>query len=384
MRNLTVSQRRTFIEKKLKIKLTHLGRFTLDSRKIANRNCENMIGATQIPLGIAGPIKIKNEKLKMKNYYLPLATTEGALVASVNRGCKATRLSGGITTFVENIGATRAPVFKVKNLLHGQKVISWVKKNLSTLKKVASKTDSYLQLREVQPFLVGRNLYLRFLFNTAEAMGMNMVTKASGELTKLIEKETQAECVAITGNLCTDKKASWLNTLFGRGKKVWAEAEIKKEVIKKVLKTTPQEIAAVVSRKCLLGSIIAGSLGFNAHFANILSALFIATGQDPAHVTEASVGITTAEILKNGSLFFSIYLPDLMIGTIGGGTHLNTQKEALSILGLGKGRKGESEELAQIIGAAVLCGELSLVAALAAGHLVKAHEELGRGKNDQH
>ncbi len=227
--------------------------------------------------------------------------------------------------------------------------------------------------------MVGRNVYLRFVFDTCEAMGMNMVTFASERITQLIKAKTKIECFSLTGNLCVDKKPAWLNFIRGRGKRVWTEVKIKKEVVKKVLKTTPEKIAEVVYRKCLLGSAMAGSVGFNGHYANIVAALFLATGQDMAHVVEGSLGITTAEVIEKGSLYFSVYLPDLMIGTVGGGTHLPTQKEALSVLGLGKGKRGEALKFAEIIGGAVLAGELSLMAALASGDLARAHEKLGRG-----
>jgi len=380
MRSLKVAERREFLEKKLRINLGNMAKFTLDPKKIANRNCENMIGAIQVPMGIAGPLKVQSAKCKVQSYYLPLATTEGALVASVNRGCKATRLSGGINVFVENVGATRAPVFRVKNLKEGRKLVDWTKKNFRKLKKIAEGTSSYLKFLKIQPTIFGRNVYLRFVFDASEAMGMNMVTLASRKMADFIRKGTKVECISVSGNLCVDKKPTWQNAILGRGKKVWAEAVLKRKIVKEVLKTTPEKISEVVYRKCLLGSAMAGSLGFNSHFANIVAAIFLATGQDMAHVVEGSLGITTAEVLKDNSLYFSVYLPDLMIGTVGGGTHLPTQKEALSILGLGKGRKGESLEFARIIGGAVLCGELSLVAALAGGHLVKAHEVLGRGK----
>lgn len=380
MKNLSVVNRRQLLEEKLKLKLKNLANFSLDSARISGRNCENMIGAVQVPIGIAGPVQIKNEKLKMKNYYLPLATTEGALVASVNRGCKATRLSGGIRVKVESKGVARAPVFKIKNLAEADRMIIWVEKNFSQLKQAAETSSQHLTLLNIEPFLVGKNLFLRFSYDTAEAMGMNMVTKATQAAVGLIESATQAKCIALSGNLCVDKKAAWLNFIRGRGKSVWAEASIKKSTVKSVLKTTPDKLTEVVLRKDLVGSAISGSLGFNGHFANIAAALFLATGQDLAHVVEASLGVTTAEIEANGNLYFSVYLPSLMVGTIGGGTGLATQKEALAILGLGQGRPGESLELAAIIGAAVLAGELSLMAALAAGHLVKAHEALGRGK----
>ena len=208
---------------------------------------------------------------------------------------------------------------------------------------------------------------------------MNMATIATKKAVQLIEKKMKAKCFSLSGNVCVDKKPSWLNFISGRGKKVWAEARIKKKTVKEVLKTTPQEIVAVVNKKCLLGSIMAGSLGFNAHFANVISALFLATGQDMAHVVDGSLGVTTAE-KRGGDLYFSVYIPSLMVGTVGGGTHLAAQEEALSLLGLGKGEVGESIKFARIIAGAVLAGELSLIAALAADHLAEAHQKLGRGK----
>jgi len=381
MKNLkSTEQRRKWLEKKLDLKLKNISYFSLDEEKIRNRNCENMIGVTQVPTGIAGPIVISNIKYQIsKRFYLPLATTEGALVASVNRGCKATRLSGGVNVLVENIGTTRGPVFKTKNLNEGRRFITWIKNHFNQLKSTAEKTDRHLQLLKIKPFLIGKNVYLRFVYDTCEAMGMNMVTFATQRITELIKEKTGIKCPSISANFCIDKKASWLNFISGRGKKVWAEAIIQKKIVRKVLKTTPEKIVKVVQKKCWLGSIMAGSLGFNGHYANIVAALFLATGQDMAHVVEGSLGITTAELEKNGDLYFSIYLPDLIVGTVGGGTHLETQKEALLILGLDKGKEGDALRLAEIMGGAVLAGELSLIAALSVGHLTQAHQRLGRG-----
>lgn len=330
-------------------------------------NIENQIGWTKIPLGQAGPLLVNSKK-----YNLPLATTEGALVASVNRGCKATRLSGGVTVLVEDVGATRGPVFKVKNLSEGKMLIDWVKANFCLLQEAAEATSQNLRLIDFTPAMVGKNVWLRLRFNTGEAMGMNMVTIATEAIVQLIKQKLNIDCVALSGNFCVDKKASWLNFIEGRGKKVWAEAVIKREVVKEVLKTTPEKIIEVVRDKHWLGSILSGSMGGNGHFANIVAALFLATGQDLAHVVEASTGVTTAE-LENGNLYFSVYLPDLMVGTVGGGTRLETQQEALKILG-----HPTAVELAGIIGGAVLAGELSLTAALASGDLVRAHQKLGR------
>lgn len=356
-----------------KFNLTNIKKTVITCQMVANRNCENFIGATQVPLGLAGPIKILQ-----KEYYLPLATTEGALVASVNRGCKATRLSGGITTFVDNVGITRAPLFKVKNLEQGRRLIDFVKQEFAKIGQVACVNEPFLSLLKCDPFQVGTNVWLRFSFDTREAMGMNMVTVACQKIADFIWEKLQIKCLALSGNLCIDKKPAWLNLILGRGKKVWAESVIQKQVVKEILKTEPLKMVEIIQQKAHLGSMISGSMGFNSHFANIVAALFLATGQDMAHVTESSLGIVEAE-LQDGDLHFSVYLPDMIVGTIGGGTGLPTQKEALMILGLDKLHKGDSLILAQIVAAATLAGELSLIAALASGHLARAHQVLGRG-----
>ena len=385
--NKNMERRRKLLEKELKIELKEIGKSTLNADQLTGRNIENLIGVVQVPLGVAGPLKIRRrktengrQKLEVKSYYVPLATTEGALVASVNRGCKATRLSGGVKVRVENVGATRAPVFEVKDIEEGEKLIDWTRENFNFLKKITEKMEKHLRLSEIKPFLVGRNVYLRFCYDTDEAMGMNMVTIGTQKAVDWIEKKLKIKCISITGNLCVDKKPSWMNFILGRGKRVWAEAVIKPQVVKEVLKTTAEKIIEVVLRKDFFGSALAGAMGFNGHYANIVAAVFLATGQDMAHVVEGSLGITTAEVLEDGDLYFSVYLPDLMVGTVGGGTGIATQKEALAMMGLGKGIKGEAMAFAQVVGAAVLAGELSLTAALSAGHLARAHARLGRRK----
>lgn len=348
---------------------------------IKNHNCENFIGSIQTPLGLAGPANITYQDGKTEKCLLPLSTTEGALVASVNRGCKATHLSGGIKTYFENIGATRGPLFRVKNINEARKLVSFVQNNIVIISQIAQKDTSHLKLLKEEHQIVGKNVYFRFYFDTSEAMGMNMVTMATQRIVDFLKSELNTECLALSGNFCQDKKPSFSGFLSGRGKKIWAEAIIKKSIVNKILKTTPEKIIKIVQKKSHLGSIVSGSLGYNAHFANIVAAMFLATGQDMGHVAEGSMGITDAEIEKNGNLYFSVYLPDLMVGVIGGGTGLPTQKESLGVLGLDKHKPGDSTKLAQIIGAGVLAGELSLTAAIAAGHLAQAHEKLGRGKD---
>lgn len=383
----SASDRRLFLEKQLnmnkfspsEIKLENISNFTFTEEQVLGRNIENLIGATQIPLGIVGPLTLRaNQKTSKREIYIPLATTEGALVASASRGCKAINESGGALVKVELVGTTRGPVFKVRGLEHGHKAIEWITSHIPQLSQAAQKTSSHLKLLKIDCSMVGRNLFCRFYFDTQDAMGMNMVTIATTEAAHLIEVKTKAELISVAGNFDIDKKPAWLNFVNGRGRKVWAEVILKKSVVKQVLKTTPEKIAEVVYRKVLIGSAMSGSLGFNAHYANCIAAIFAATGQDLGHVVEGSMGITTAEIVKNGDLYFSIYLPSLMIGTVGGGTHLPTQQEALSIMGV-----KNSSQMAEVLGSAVLALEISLIASQAQGTLARSHVKLGRkgGRN---
>ena len=367
----TTKERREFLEEKLKIKLENVAKSHVEEEK--NVHCENLIGATTLPLGIAGPITIKNLELKIKNYYLPLATTEGALVASVSRGCKAINLSGGAKVYLENVGTTRGPVFETSGLEESMRFKKWLENNFGLLKIEAEKTSSHLKLKKLGTRIAGTYVYVRFYFDTDQAMGMNMVTIATDSINQLIETKTKVKCLSVSANFCVDKKPAWSNFLNGRGKRIWAEIILKKEVVKKVLKTTPEKFFDVWLAKCMIGSAMSGSLGFNAHFANIVAAFFAATGQDLAHVVEGSMGVTTSKVLKNGDLYASVYLPAVMVGTVGGGTKLKTKQEALSIIGT-----KNSVELAEVLGGAVLAGEISLLASLAEGTLACAHKKLGR------
>lgn len=367
----TTKERRGFLEKKLKIKLENIANALVDEEKTIH--CENLIGATNLPLGVAGPLKVRSEKLKVKSYYVPLATTEGALVASVNRGCKAINLSGGARTFVENVGATRGPVYEVDSLKKALEFRDWLLKNESRLKSAAEKTSSHLKFIKQEIKMASPYVYVRLYFDTQDAMGLNMVTIAADSINQLIEKETGIKCLSISGNYCIDKKPSWLNFINNRGFTGWAEVILSKKVIEDVLKTNAQHIFEVWLAKCMVGSAMSGSLGFNAHFANIVAAFFSATGQDLAHVVEGSLGVTVAKVLENGDLYFSIYMPSIMIGTVGGGTKLKTKQEAISVIGV-----KTTTELAEVLAGAVIAGEISLLASLSEGSLAMAHEKLGR------
>jgi len=320
------------------------------------------------------------QALKNKDYFIPLATTEGALVASVNRGCKAIVASGGAWVDSYQVGATRGPVFYVQNLKENDRLNVFLDTHLAEMQKIAVSTSNHMTLTKIFSRGVGQYRYVRFVYDTTNAMGLNMVTIATEKIAKYIEEQTNISCIALSGNYCTDKKPSWLNMIEGRGSKVWAEVVLSEKVLTTILKTTAKKLYDVWLAKCMMGSIMSGSMGNNAQFANVLAAVFLATGQDVAHISECSVGITTAE-MRGKDLYMSVYLPDVMVGTVGGGTELSTQKEALQILGCYGGDDGKNKKkFIESIGAAVLAGEVSLLASLSEGSLVRAHQKLARGK----
>jgi hydroxymethylglutaryl-CoA reductase (NADPH) len=381
----SVTERRKVVENNLGVSLSNIGKYSLDEFVASTRNCENMIGATQIPLGVAGPLILRTTNSEPQTYCLPLATTEGALVASVNRGCRAIFESGGATVESYRLGATRGPVFKVKSLKQNCELYEFLARHESEIKKIAETTSSHLKYKSFTTKSVGHYRYVRFSFDTQDAMGLNMVTIATDAVCKYITQNISVELISLSGNYCTDKKPAWVNFEYGRGIEVWAEAVIPAKIVKTILKTSADKVVQTWLAKCMIGSAMSGSMGYNAQYANILSAIFIATGQDPAHVAECAIGVTTTEVEPGGEnghdLYISIYLPDLMVGTVGGGTGLATQKEALSIMGVAGGNNGlNSEKYAGIIGGAVLAGELSLLASLSEGTLAQAHQRLGRGK----
>jgi hydroxymethylglutaryl-CoA reductase (NADPH) len=379
--NKAAEARRQYLEKVVGVKLENIGKTIIDFNTVVGRNIENVIGAVQIPLGVAGPLLVRGDYAN-GYFYIPLATTEGALVASVNRGAKFITESGGARVKVLKDGMARAPLFRLPSLIDAVEFVEWVTQHFDELKKAAESTTRHGKLKEVQPFIVGNYVWLRLVFSTGDAMGMNMVTIASDAVAKYIQQHfPKAKLVALSGNMCVDKKANAVNFLLGRGKTVVAEAVVKREVLER-LGITAEDVHEVNVRKNLIGSALAHSYGFNAHFANIIAAIFIATGQDVAQVVESSMGITSTEPRDEG-LYISVFLPSLEVGTVGGGTGLPTQREALALLGVaGPGNPPGTNALkfAEIIAAAVLAGELNLLIALARNELASAHQRLGRAK----
>ena len=368
--------RREFLEQKYSLKLDNISNYTLDMERASARNIENSIGVLQLPMGIAGPLKINGEYCK-REVFVPLATSEGALVASINRGASTITASGGVNARVISDIMTRAPAIKCEGAVDALKIKQWFIDNFSELKEIAESTTSHGKLVKIDPILiVGNYVYPRFVFSTGDSMGMNMVTIATEKILEKLGSDTTATHLALSGNVCVDKKPAAINIVEGRGKSVVADILIPKDIVEKKLKTTTDAIVEVNIAKNLIGSAAAGAMAYNAHYANMVAAIFLATGQDAAHVVEGSLGITTAEN-RNGDLYFSVNLPDLPVATVGGGTSLEAAQEGLSILGVAG--SGKAREFAEIVASTVLAGELSLVGAIAAGHLARAHQQHGRG-----
>jgi len=370
--------RRELLERETGADLEAVGDYTFAAGE-AESNVENLVGAAQVPVGIAGPVPVDGGAATGE-HYLPLATTEGALVASVNRGLSAIRAAGGATARVTDAGMTRAPVFRVRDVAEAETVVEWVDAHTDRLREAAESTTSHGELLAVDPYVVGDSVFLRFVYDTRDAMGMNMATIATREASELVEAGTPADLVALSGNLCADKKPAAINAIEGRGRSVSADVLLGCELVEERLNTTPEAMVEGNTRKNLVGSAKAASLGFNAHAANTVAAVFLATGQDAAQVVEGANAITTMEVREAG-LYASISFASLEVGTVGGGTRLPTQSEALSILGVAGGGDpagSNADALAELVAVGALAGELSLVAAFCSRHLSSAHEELGR------
>ncbi|PVH98816.1 3-hydroxy-3-methylglutaryl-coenzyme A reductase [Periconia macrospinosa] len=339
--------------------------------------CENVIGYLPLPLGVAGPIMIDGQ-----NYFLPMATTEGVLVASTSRGSKAINAGGGATTVVTGDGMTRGPCIGFDSLARAGAAKIWLdsEEGQKTMKNAFNSTSRFARLQSMKTAIAGTNLYVRFKTTTGDAMGMNMISKGVEHALTVMATECgfdDMNVITVSGNYCTDKKAAAINWIDGRGKSVVAEAVVPGHVVKSVLKCEVEDLVQMNISKNYIGSAMAGALGgFNAHAANIVAAIFLAVGQDPAQVVESSNCIT---IMKNvnGNLQISVSMPSIEVGTIGGGTILEPQSAMLDLLGV-RGAHPTSpgdnaRQLARVVAAGVLAGELSLNAALCAGHLVKAH-----------
>ncbi|CAN8257799.1 unnamed protein product [Cochlearia groenlandica] len=356
-----------------------------DYGSVLGQCCEMPIGYVQIPVGIAGPLLLDGAE-----YSIPMATTEGCLVASTNRGCKAIHLSGGAYSSLVKDAMTRAPVVRFPSARRASLALFYMRDpgNFERLSLIFNKSSRFARLQSITGNIAGRNLYPRFSCSTGDAMGMNMVSKGVQNVLDFVKTEfPDMDVIGISGNYCSDKKAAAVNWIEGRGKHVVCEAFIKAEVVKNVLKTSVEALVELNVSKNLVGSALAGSLGgFNAHASNIVTALFIATGQDPAQNVESSHCITMIERDGDDDLHISVSMPCIEVGTVGGGTQLASQSACLNLLGV-KGPNTEepganARQLARIVAGSVLAGELSLMSAIAAGQLVKSHMKYNRSSRD--
>lgn len=355
-----------------------------DYDRVFGACCENVIGYMPLPVGVIGPLIIDGV-----SYHIPMATTEGCLVASAMRGCKAINAGGGASTVLTKDGMTRGPCVRFPTLARSGACKIWLdsEEGQNKIKKAFNSTSRFARLQHIQTALAGDLLFVRFRTTTGDAMGMNMISKGvEFSLKQMVEEFgwEDMEIVSVSGNYCTDKKSAAINWIEGRGKSVVAEATVPGDVVRKVLKSDVSALVELNISKNLIGSAMAGSIGgFNAHAANLVTAVYLALGQDPAQNVESSSCMTLMKEV-DGDLRISVSMPSIEVGTIGGGTILEPQGAMLDLLGVRGPHPTEpganARQLAKIVACAVMAGELSLCAALAAGHLVQSHMVHNRAK----
>lgn len=372
-----VAARRAFVESFTGVDLHHVSQGSFDPAATRG-NIENFTGVAQVPLGFAGPLRVNGEHAKGE-FLIPLATTEGTLVASYNRGMKVLNQCGGVTCTVQADQMQRAPVFAFPSAREALAFRDWVDEHLDDLRREAEATTGTGRLSFIVTHLVSKFAYLRFNFRTGDAAGQNMVGRATYAACCWILEHCPVPIARfyLESNLASDKKASHINLLSTRGKRVTAECTVRREVLLEVAHAEPESLAYHwgVSN---IGSMLAGSVNNGCHSPNAIAALFIATGQDVANLAESSSGILYVELTPTRDLYLSLTIPSLIVATHGGGTHLPTQKECLRVLGcLGAGRV---RKFAEIVAGVALAGEISLGAAISSHEWVSSHEKYGRNR----
>lgn len=373
-----IRERQSFVEEYSGARLNHVKHYAFDPHLLKG-NCEHFMGVAQVPVGIAGPIRINGEYADGE-FLVPLATTEGTLVASYNRGIQAVNLSGGVKCTVVHDAMQRAPVFVFEDARQGRDFAAWVKANHEKIAAEAEATSSVAKLQDIDAYLSNKFVYLRFNFHTGDAAGQNMVGRATFAACSWILDQYEdggIEHFYLESNFATDKKASQVNIMRTRGKRVTAEAVIKRDVLTQRMRVEPEALAYHYG-VANVGSFLSGANNNGLHSANAITAMFIATGQDVANVAESSAGIMYAELTPEKDLYLSITIPSLIVATHGGGTGLPTQRECLEVLGC-TGR-GSVNKFAEIVSGVVLAGELSLAAAISSSDWVSSHEQYGRNR----
>jgi len=370
------AERRRFVRDRTGVELTHVGRYSFDPATLPG-NVEHFMGAAQVPIGLAGPLRIQGEHAK-GDFYVPMATTEGTLVASYNRGMRLLTESGGVKTTVVDDSMQRAPVFVFDNALQARDFGRWIDDHLDDIKESAERTTRFGKLHNIRQYAIGPLRYLRFNYTTGDAAGQNMTGKATLAACTWIEENYPGDTkFLLSGNIDTDKKHSRMNMMETRGKRVVAEATINKDLLKRLMGVDTETLfwARQIQQA---GSFLVASANNGAHAANGLTAMFIATGQDVANIAESHAGISYTQLLGNGDYYWSMTLTSLIVATTGGGTGLATQRECLEMLGCWG--PGKVNKLAEICAGAVLAGETSLSSAVLAGDWVSSHEQLGRNR----
>ncbi len=371
-----VKRRQAFVESYSGVKLQHITHFSFDPH-LAKGNCEHFTGVAQVPLGFAGPLRVNGEHAQGE-FIIPLATAEGTLVASYNRGMKVLNQCGGVKCTVVDDAMQRAPVFVFDDARGARDFVAWVQEHIDKIREEAEATSHVAKLRYIDPFLANKFAYLRFNFHTGDAAGQNMVGRATfAACSWIIDNYPGIRRFYLESNFATDKKASQINIMRTRGKRVIAEATIKRDVLIQQLRVEPEQLAyhAGVAN---VGAFLSGANNNGLHAANAITALFIATGQDAANVAESSAGIIYTELTPERDLYLSLTLPSLIVATYGGGTGLATQRECLEILGCYG--KGKVLKFAEIVAGVALAGEISLAAAISSLDWVSAHETYGRNR----
>jgi hydroxymethylglutaryl-CoA reductase (NADPH) len=369
-----VARRRAWVEERCGAGLAHIGSYSFDPETMRG-NIENPIGVAQVPLGVAGPVLIHGHQAQ-GTYYVPLATSEGALVRSYERGMVALTHAGGVQTAVLADENQTAPTFFFPDVASACRFHQWAPLQLEEMRKAAASTTRHGRLRNISCYQVGRQVMVNFGFSTGDAQGMNMIVKATEAVCRWVESNYEGASYFLFSGLCSEKRASGFVLTRGKGKRVTAGCLLPHQVLRMYLHVTADQLFRVW-QSTVIGHLQAGSLGYNAHAANGLAAIFIATGQDVANVVNASCALTCFEPAPDG-LYVSTTLPALTVATVGGGTSLPTQREALEMLGCYG--PGHAVKLAEIIAATVLGGEISMGAAIASGEFVGAHERYGRNR----
>jgi hydroxymethylglutaryl-CoA reductase (NADPH) len=372
-----IERRRRWVEELTGGRLEHVAATTLDGESMRG-NIENPIGAAQVPLGVAGPLKIHGQHADGV-FYVPLATTEGALVRSYERGMVTLSRAGGVAVRVFEDQNRVSPIFSFPDVVEAYRFCGEVAGGIEGIRAAAEATTGHGKLRRLTCHPLGRTVIVEFSFTTGDAHGMNMVVRATDAACRWLVENTTATSYEVFSGHSAEKRAAGSLLAGGKGKKVVAGALIPARLTRTYLNVEPEQLAATW-RRTVLGHLQTAAVGYNGHYANGLTALFIALGQDVANVVDSAVGITDFELTADGDLHVSVTLPSLSLATVGGGTGLATSRECLRMLGC-EG-EGKARKLAEIVAATLLAGEVSFGAAIAAGDMVTAHETYGRNRPD--